>query len=303
MFKRMFLFVMTNLLVMVAITLVLGILSVFFPQLGHMGMGGRGMNLTGLLVMSLVWGMVGSFISLQLSRWIAKQSMGIQLLDGNTGNPELDWLHERVRVLSLQAGIPLPEVGIYDSGELNAFATGPSRSRSLVAVSTGLVDRMERNEIEGVLAHEISHIQNGDMVTMALIQGVVNAFVMFFSRIVGWAVGQALRGERDRGPNALAWGAQMAVTLVMEILLGILASLVTSWFSRQREFRADAGGASLAGRHNMIAALRRLQQTQQQLDPRGPELATARISGKSWLAMFSTHPPLEVRIETLQRGL
>lgn len=302
--KRFFLFILTNILVMVAITVVYAVLSMIFPGLGlgH-GMGrGASLNLVALAVMSLVWGGVGSLISLQLSRWMAKKSMGIQLLDGNTGNPELDWLHGTVKRFSLEAGLPMPEVGIYDSSELNAFATGPSKSRSLVAVSTGLLDTMERSEIEGVLAHEVSHIQNGDMVTMALIQGVVNAFVIFFSRIIGWAVGQALDRGNERGRSGMASLAQWVTTLVMEILLGFLASIITAWFSRKREFRADAGGAFLAGREKMIAALRRLQQTERVLDPRGPELATARISGKSWLAMFSTHPPLEVRIEALRQA-
>ncbi|HNY29554.1 MAG TPA: protease HtpX [Fibrobacteria bacterium] len=302
--KRFLLFIVTNMLVMVAITVVFLVVSLLFPGLGlgsSMGRGGS-LNIAGLAVMSLIWGSVGSFISLQISRWMAKKSMGIQLLDGNTGNPELDWLHGTVRRYALEAGLPMPEVGIYDSAELNAFATGPSKSRSLVAVSTGLLDTMEHHEIEGVIAHEVSHIQNGDMVTMALIQGVVNSFVIFFSRIIGWAVGQVVDRDREDGQSALAYGAQWVTTLVMEILLGFLASMITAWFSRKREFRADAGGAFLAGRDKMIAALSRLQRSQEVLDPRGPELATARISGKSWMAMFSTHPPLEVRIEALRQA-
>ncbi|MBK9576420.1 MAG: protease HtpX [Fibrobacterota bacterium] len=302
--KRFFLFMVTNILVMLAITVVFGVLSFFFPGLGWgMGMGRDGsLNLVALAVSSLVWGSVGSFISLQLSRWMAKKSMGIQLLDGNTGNPELDWLHGTVKRYALEAGLAMPEVGIYDSSEINAFATGPSKSRSLVAVSSGLLDTMEHAEIEGVVAHEISHIANGDMVTMAIIQGVVNSFVIFFSRIIGWAVGQVVDRDREDGQSALSYGAQVVTNLVMEILLGILASMVTAWFSRKREFRADAGGAFLAGRDKMIAALQRLQQTERVLDPRGPGLATARISGKSWMAVFSTHPPLEVRIEALRQA-
>ena len=295
--KRIFLFLATNILIMVAISVVVTILGMFFPGLRQGGLGG-------LLALSLIWGMVGSFISLQLSRWMAKHSLGIQLVDGATGHPDLDWLHATVERLARDAALPMPEVGFYESDEVNAFATGPSKSRSLVAVSTGLLRTMDRSEVEGVLGHELSHVANGDMVTMALLQGVVNAFVMFFARIVGWAAGRALAGNRDddRGPSASEWMIQMAVTMVMQILLGILASLVTSWFSRRREFRADAGGARLAGRAKMIAALRKLQSVHEALDPRAGELATLKISGKSWIAAFSTHPPLDVRIEALERG-
>jgi heat shock protein HtpX len=248
--------------------------------------------------------MGGSFISLQISRWMAKKSMGVQLVDGNTGNSDLDWYHETVVRLSREAGLPTPEIGYYDSPELNAFATGPSKSRSLVAVSSGLLRTMNRKEAEGVIGHEIAHIANGDMVTMTLIQGVLNAFVMFFARIIAWGVGQAMAGNRDEdeGPSGMQIMAQFAVTIVMEIVLGILASFVTAWFSRLREFRADEGGARLAGRENMIAALRKLATYQETIDPRGAELATMKISGKSWLSLLSTHPPLEKRIAALEAG-
>ena len=301
--KRIFLFLMTNILVMVAITLVMMILGYFFPGIGQITRGGQ-LQLGALAVMCLVWGMVGSFVSLQLSRWMAKTSMGVELVDGNTGNGDLDWVYETVNRLTREAGLPMPEVGYYESPEVNAFATGPSKSRSLVAVSTGLLRTMNRSEVEGVLAHEVSHIGNGDMVTMTLIQGVVNAFVMFFARIVGWAVGQALSGNRDEdeGPTMTGYLAQTVVTILMEILFGILASFVTAWFSRQREFKADAGAARLAGREKMIAALRKLQSYHETIDPRGAELATMKISGKSWMAMLSTHPPLEARIEALQKA-
>jgi heat shock protein HtpX len=295
--KRILLFLATNILIMVAISVVVTVLGMFFPGLRHGG-------LSGLLAMSLIWGMVGSFVSLQLSRWMAKMSLGVQVVDGATGHADLDWLHGTVERLSREAGLPMPEVGFYESDEVNAFATGPSKSRSLVAVSTGIFRTMDRAEIEGVIGHELSHIANGDMVTMALIQGVVNAFVMFFARVIGWAAAQALSGRDrdDRGPSASEWMIQMVVTMVMQVVLGILASLVTSWFSRRREFRADAGGARLAGRAKMIAALRKLQNVHEALDPRAGELATLKISGKSWLSAFSTHPPLEVRIEALERG-
>jgi heat shock protein HtpX len=297
--KRIFLFLATNILIMVAITIVVSILGWFFPGLQRGGMGG-------LLAMCLIWGMVGSFVSLQLSRWLAKRSLGIQLVDGATGDSDLDWLHATVARLSKDAALPMPEVGFYDSTEVNAFATGPSKSRSLVAVSTGLLRTMNRGEIEGVLGHELTHVGNGDMVTMALLQGVVNAFVMFLAHIIGWAAGRALSGrdrEDDRGPSGMEWMVQMVVTMFMQVVLGILASMVTSWFSRRREFKADAGGAYLAGREKMIAALRKLQGVREALDPRAGELATMKINGKSWMSAFSTHPPLEKRIEALERGL
>jgi len=296
--KRIFLFLATNILIMAAITVVVSVLGIFFPGLNRGGWGG-------MLALCLIWGMVGSFISLQLSRWMAKRSLGIQLVDGATGNPELDWLHGTIQRLANDVALPMPEVGYYESDEVNAFATGPSKSRSLVAVSSGLLRTMNRAEIEGVLGHELSHIANGDMVTMALIQGVVNAFVMFLARVIGWAAGRALSNDRDgdRGPSAMEWMVQFAVTMVMQVLLGILASLITSWFSRRREFRADEGGSRLAGRAKMIAALRKLQSVHEALDPRAGDLATAKINGKSWLSAFSTHPPLEVRIEALERGI
>lgn len=301
--KRVVLFLLTNLLIMVTISLVWGVVSMFFPGLSFSTYGSS-LNLVGLGVFCLVWGMGGAFLSLQLSRWMAKKSMGVQVVDGATGNRDLDWLHETVTRLAFEAGLPAPEVGYYDSPEVNAFATGPSKSRSLVAVSSGLLRTMNRSEAEGVIGHEIAHIANGDMVTMTLIQGVLNAFVMFFARIIGWAVGQAIQSrssDEDRGPNMMTYMVQMAVTIAAEIAFGILASFVTAWFSRQREFRADEGGARLAGRPNMIAALKKLASYQETIDPRGAELATMKISGKSWMSMLSTHPPLEVRIAALEK--
>ncbi|MEK7390970.1 MAG: protease HtpX [Fibrobacterota bacterium] len=302
--KRIFLFLVTNILVMVAITIVMSIIGIFFPGFGRISHGGQ-LQLGALFAMCLVWGMVGSFVSLLISRWMAKRSMGVELVDGNTGNADLDWLHATVARLSREAGLPMPEVGYYESPEVNAFATGPSKSRSLVAVSTGLLRTMNRAETEGVLAHEVSHIGNGDMVTMTLIQGVVNAFVMFFARIVGWAVGQALsnRDSDDDRPGIGVYLAQMGVTIAAEIVFGILASTITAWFSRTREYRADAGAARLAGRDKMIAALRKLQSYHETIDPRGAELATMKISGKAgWMALFSTHPDLDKRIAALEAG-
>ena len=286
--KRILLFVVTNLAILVTLNIVLAFLGVT----GYIQPGG-GVDYTTLMVFCLVWGMGGAFISLLMSRAIAKMAMGVKLVDGRTGSPEVDWLHRTVARLAQQAQLPMPEVGVYDSAEVNAFATGPSKSRSLVAVSSGLLRSMRQDEIEGVLAHEIAHIQNGDMVTMTLIQGVVNAFVLFLSRIIASIVRQAV-DER------YAYLLSMVVTIVLDIVLGIIGMMVVAWFSRAREFRADAGGAALAGRGQMISALRRLQSTKQLVDTSQPEMATLKISGRRAMALFSTHPPLEERIRALE---
>lgn len=289
--KRILLFLVTNLAIMVVLSIVLSLLGFG----GYLGPDGQ-LLIGPLMVFCLVWGMGGALISLLISRMVAKWAMGIKLVNGKTGNEQLDWLHSTVENLARQANLPMPEVGIYDSPEVNAFATGPSKKRSLVAVSTGLLQGMKREEISAVLGHELGHIANGDMVTMTLIQGVVNAFVMFFARIIAFAVRQVVHEK-------IAWIVSFAVRIVMEIVLGILGSLVTAWFSRKREFRADAAGAALAGRENMVAALERLRSNMDLVDTRHPSLATAKISGrKSWLQAFSTHPPLEVRIEALRAG-
>jgi heat shock protein HtpX len=286
--KRIFLFVLTNIAVMLTVTIVLSILGIS----GYLGPGGE-LDLGALAVFSFIWGMGGAFISLLMSRWIAKKAMGVQLIDGRGGQAE-DWLYHTVQRLTQQAQLPTPEVGIYDSPEVNAFATGASKSRSLVAVSSGLLRNMRREEIEGVLAHEVAHIQNGDMVTMTLIQGVVNAFVIFFARLIAFAVRQAT-DER------YAYILSFVVMIVLQIALGILGSMVVAWFSRAREFRADAGGATLAGRGNMIAALQRLRQTHELVDNTQASLATLKISGgRSFAMLFATHPPLEERIAALQ---
>lgn len=288
--KRILLFVLTNLAIMVTLSIVLTIL----------GIGGfltaSGVDYGALMAFSLVWGFGGAFISLALSRWMAKTAMGVQLVDGRTGNPELDWLYHTVEQLTRKAGLPMPEVGIYQSPEVNAFATGPSRSRSLVAVSTGLLQAMRHEEIEGVLGHEVSHIQNGDMVTMTLIQGVVNAFVIFFARAIANVVRQ-LVDER------ISYLVYMITAVVLDIALGILGMIVVAWFSRAREFRADAGAAVLSTRSNMIAALQRLKMNKDLVDNSQPQLATLKINGgKGFLSLISTHPPLEARIAALQRG-
>jgi heat shock protein HtpX len=297
--KRVFLFLATNLAIIVVLSLVVNILA----AAGYIQPWGS-RDLTSLAIFCLIWGMGGSFLSLQISRFIAKRSMGVQLIDGRTGDPTADWLHATVGNLARQANLPMPEVGIYDSPEVNAFATGPSKRRSLVAVSSGLLRRMRRDEVEGVLAHEISHIANGDMVTMTLLQGVLNAFVMFLARIAASIVSSALGGRdsegRERGGSALVY---MLVVFVFEIVLGVLASIITAWFSRQREFRADAGSARLAGRGNMIAALRSLGSMRELVDTAQPALASFKISGRpGFLKLFSTHPAIEERIAALEQA-
>jgi heat shock protein HtpX len=295
--KRVLLFILTNLAVVLMLTIVLQLLGVS----GFIGPDMQ-LQLVPLAVFCLVWGMGGAFFSLAISRWMAKRAVGAKLVDGRTGNPELDWLYNTVQNLTGQAGLPMPEVGIYDSPEVNAFATGPSQKRSLVCVSTGLLRSMARDEVEGVLGHEIAHIKNGDMVTMTLLQGVINAVVMFLARVIGWVVAQAVAGRRDddRGP-APSGLVYFVVVIVLQIVLGILGSMIVAWFSRQREFRADAGGATLAGRGQMVGALKRLLSTQDRIDPRQAALATFKISsGQRLAALFSTHPPLAERIARLE---
>jgi heat shock protein HtpX len=288
--KRILLFVVTNLAIMVTLSIVLSLLGIT----GYVR-GGQ-LNIPALMVFCLAWGMGGAFISLLMSRAIAKWTMGVQLVDGRTGHPELDWLYTTVRRLTQQANLPMPEVGFYESAEVNAFATGPSKRKSLVAISSGLLRSMRREEVEGVLAHEVAHIQNGDMVTMTLIQGVVNAFVMFLARIIAFAVRQ---GSDSRN----AYFMSFLVMIVLEIVFGILGMMVVAWFSRAREFRADAGGAALAGKGNMIAALRRLMDARQLVDNSEPALATLKINGsRSWMALVSTHPPLDARIRALEQS-
>ena len=298
--KRIFLFVLVNILVMLTITVILGLLRVgnYFPAGG----------LAGLAVTCLVWGFAGSLISLALSRLMAKWFMGVQVIPPDTSDPELRQLVETVHGLARGASLPaLPEVGIYESEEVNAFATGPTRSRALVAVSTGLLQRMGTREVEGVLGHEITHVANGDMVTMTLIQGVINAFVLFLSRVLAFVIGQALRSRDDRDSG---WGGlEFLLSIVFQIVFSILGSLVVCWFSRVREFRADAGGARLAGRENMINALRALARLH---DPevgaaeaqRAQSFQSLKISGHSggFLALFATHPPLAERIARLEQG-
>lgn len=296
--KRVFLFTMVNVLVMLTITVVLGLLGVgrYFPH------GGLGY----LAVFCLVWGMGGAFISLAISRLMAKWMMGVKVIPPTTQDPTLRQLVETVYDLARRAGLPrMPQVGIYDSPEVNAFATGPSRSRSLVAVSTGLLQSMRDREVTGVLGHEIAHVANGDMVTMTLIQGVINAFVLFLSRVLAFVISQALRSRDDRGGSWI----EFLLVYVFQIVFSLLGSVVVCWFSRLREYRADAGGAGLAGQESMIDALQALRRLH---DPaaaaaeakHAQAFQSLKISGAGGglLALFSTHPPLEERIARLQQA-
>ena len=288
--KRIFLFVLTNIAIVLTLSIVVSIFGL------SQGYTADGLDYGALMLFCLLWGMGGAFISLQISRWVAKRATGVHLVDGRSGDPEADWLYATVRRLTQQANLPMPEVGIYESPEVNAFATGPSKSRSLVAVSRGLLRGMRHEEVEGVLAHEVAHIANGDMVTMTLLQGVVNAFVMFAARVVAHLMTRTSDGRQGNGG-----GMHFLIVIVLQIVFGFLGMLITSWFSRQREFRADAGGASLAGRDKMIGALRRLAANRELVDTRHEALATMKISGAGrWGIFFSTHPPLEVRIAALE---
>ena len=293
---------LVNLLVMLTVSFTLSLLGV-----NRYLYSSYGIDYRGLAIFCLVWGMAGSFVSLALSRFMAKQMMGVQVIEPTTRDPELQDLLQIVYTLSKSAGLPkLPEVGIYDSPDINAFATGPTKSRALVAVSTGLLSRMNRSEIEGVLGHEITHVANGDMVTLTLIQGIVNAFAMFLARVLAFFIAQALSGndrEERRGPS---W-VQFILVPIFEILFLILGSIVVAWFSRYREFRADAGGARLAGRDKMIAALQKLQQIYEIPIPEGaeapPAMQALQISSRKkggFGTLFASHPPLEERIATLQ---
>lgn len=290
--KRIFLFLATNLAVVFVLSITLRLLGVD----RILDEQGTGLNLTNLLVFSAVFGFAGSFISLAISKWMAKRSMGVRVIDQPRGTDEA-WLVETVRRQAQSAGIGMPEVGIFDSPEVNAFATGARRDHALVAVSTGLLRSMSRREAEAVLAHEVSHVANGDMVTLTLIQGVVNTFVIFISRVIGHTVDRVVfKTERGHGP------AYLITVIVAELVLGILATMIVMWFSRYREFRADAGGAQIAGRESMIAALERLRM--QHSGPLPDKLAAFGINGgiaRGMKRLFMTHPPLEERIAALSQ--
>ncbi len=298
--KRIFFFFLLNALVVISLSLLMNLLGVQ-PYLTAYGL-----DYQQLMAFCLIWGMGGAFISLLMSRVMAKWMMGVKVIDPQTRDPELQELLQTVHQLARGAGLGvMPEVGIYESQDVNAFATGPTRNRSLVAVSSGLLHRMDRDARDGVLGHEVAHIANGDMVTMTLIQGVVNAFVMFLSRVIAFAISQALRGDRDseRGGGSNHFVYSLTV-FALEIVFMLLGSIVVASFSRWREFRADQGGAKLAGRTNMIHALETLKRTVEGLDSsEQPAVSALKISSRpsGIFALFSTHPPLEERIARLKQ--
>ncbi len=291
--KRVVLFVLTNLAVLVVLGIVVNVLG------ANQFLSRSGINLPTLLVFAAVFGMGGSFISLFMSKWIAKMSTGAQVIDQPRNRSE-QWLVQTVRAQASRAGIGMPEVAIFQAPEPNAFATGASRNNALVAVSAGLLQTMNEDEVEAVLGHEISHVANGDMVTLTLIQGVLNTFVIFLARVVGFLVDRALSSNNNEGyrPGIGFW----ITSMIAEILLGFLASMIVMWFSRQREFRADAGGANLAGRQKMIAALERLRQVAEP-SHLPSEMAAFGINGglgDGLKKLFMSHPPLEERIAALR---
>lgn len=288
--KRVVLFILTNLAIVLVLSITLPLLGIE-PFLQR-----HGINYQGLLVFAAIFGFGGAFISLLISKWTAKRLTGAQVIT-RPGNATEQWLLETVRHQAQAAGIGMPEVAVYDAPDINAFATGASRNSALVAVSTGLLRGMNRDEAEAVLGHEITHVANGDMVTLTLIQGVVNTFVIFFSRIIGHTVDRVVF-RNERGYGIAFW----VTTIVAELILGILASIIVMWFSRQREFRADAGGARLAGRQKMIAALQRLQQNAQQpqLQDQLAAFGIAGGIGHGLKRLFMSHPPLEERIAALR---
>jgi len=288
--KRIVLFLATNLAVVFVLSITLRLLGVD----RILNEQGTGLDLTNLLIFSAVFGFAGSFISLAISKWSAKRAMGVQVIE-QPRNAQETWLVETVRRQAQAAGIGMPEVGVFDSPEPNAFATGARRDSALVAVSTGLLRAMSREEAEAVLAHEVSHVANGDMVTLTLIQGVVNTFVIFLSRVIGYVVDRVIfKTERGHGPGF------MITVIIAQLVLGILATMIVMWFSRQREFRADAGGAQLAGRQSMISALERLRQSH--TGPLPDKMAAFGIAGgigSGLKRLFMSHPPLEERIAVL----
>ncbi len=291
--KRVVLFIITNLAIVLVLGIVLSLLGVG-TVLDEQGVG---LDMYNLLVFAAVFGFGGAFISLAMSKWTAKRLTGARVITSPSNSTEA-WLVTMVQRQSERAGIRMPEVAIYDSPDVNAFATGMMRNSALVAVSTGLLRSMNQDEAEAVLAHEVSHVANGDMVTLALVQGVVNTFVIFLSRVVGHFVDRVIfKNERGHGPGFFI------TSIIAQIVFGILASTIVMWFSRQREFRADAGGAALAGREKMIAALERLRRAP--TEPLPDQMAAFGIygsMGQGFRRLFMSHPPLEERIAALKEG-
>lgn len=291
--KRIFLFLATNIAILVVLSVVLRLLGID----RILDEQGTNLDMNALLAFSAVVGFTGSLISLAMSKWTAKRMMGVRVIE-QPKNASETWLVETVRRQAEQAGIGMPDVGVFDSPEMNAFATGARRNSALVAVSTGLLNGMSQREAEAVLAHEVSHVANGDMITLALIQGVVNTFVIFLSRVIGHVVDRVVfKTERGHGP------AFLITSIVAQLVLGILASMIVMWFSRRREFRADAGGAYLAGREAMIGALERLKQ--RHAGPLPDQMAAFGIAGgigDGLKRLFMSHPPLEERIAALRNA-
>lgn len=289
---RIGLFLATNMAIMLLISLIFQI----FGLEGILAENGVDLNLKALLVLSGAIGFGGSIISLLMSKWLAKRSMKVKIIETPKDQTE-QWLLSIVEHQARQAGIGMPEVGIFDSPTPNAFATGANKNNALVAVSTGLLQQMNKDEVEAVVGHEITHVSNGDMITLTLIQGVVNTFVIFFSRILGHFIDRVIfKNERGFGIGYYVG------SIVGQIVFSLLANIIVSWFSRRREFKADSGGAALAGRKKMINALRRLQQASNP-QPMPAEMAAFGISGAGLKELFSTHPPLEVRIKALEAGM
>lgn len=294
--KRVTLFLALNFLVVITMSVILSVLGV------HPYLSEYGLDYGSLAIFCLLWGFGGSFISLWLSKPIAKWQYRVKIIEPSASDPELRSLVTIVHDLCRRTGITkMPEVGIYESDDINAFATGPSKNNSLVAVSTGLLRHMDKAEVEGVLAHEVSHVANGDMVTMALLQGVVNAFCMFLSRAIAYALTIGRGGENNSGSTL----AYFVTRIVLDIVFMLLGSILVAAFSRYREFRADAGGAKLAGREKMVSALQKLQAQFDRIQPQTGTASAMMISNKPTGLMemiFSTHPPLEKRIEKLRQG-
>ena len=285
--KRVLLFLATNFAIMMVLSVVMSLLGV------------DARSTSGLLVMALMFGMGGSFISLLMSKWIAKRSVGAGIIDTPSNSTE-QWLVDTVARMAEERNIAMPEVAIHESPVMNAFATGPSKNNSLVAVSSGLLQTMTREEAEAVIGHEVTHVSNGDMVTLTLIQGVVNTFIIFFARIIASVISNALAQNSNNG-QGLGMFAYMGVVFVLEMCLGILASIIVAWFSRQREYKADAGGAELAGRQNMINALERLGGGVPS-DLKSEMVAFGINGEKTFAELFMSHPPIAKRVAALQLG-
>ena len=289
--ERVFLLIVTNFAILAVLSVTMQLLGIDRALTNE-----TGLNLQGLLVFAAMFGFGGAFISLFISKWMAKRSTGAHVIEVPANMTER-WLVDTVRRQAERAGIGTPEVAIYDAPDVNAFATGWNRNDALVAVSTGLLNNMSQEEAEAVLGHEVSHIANGDMVTLTLIQGVVNTFVIFISRVIGYIVDRVLlKNEKGEGMGFFV------ATMIAEVVLGVLASMVVAWFSRQREFRADAGGASLAGREKMIAALERLKVNHEQTALPSSISAFGISGGGAMMKLFMSHPPLDERIEALRNA-